>query len=465
MKRTNLLLAVFIFSIVSFLLYSIYLFFSRLYLSPVCNTPGPKLAIWSFWFEFYHDVVLRGRYTWQIAELHKQYGPIIRINPYEVHIDDPDFYDELYVSGGKRKTEQWSWTRQSITTSVADGEAPMPTSSPSNPSPVIQSCVDKLCSRLKEHKSAGQKVNLMHAFTAFTGDVVTEYSFPASYGLLDKCDFAPEYYELWMSILSGSHMLKQFPWIFPLMSSFPPWFVERYLPDMAVSYRWHKTWAEQIRNIKSREVDSEKRRGRPSIFETLLDSDLPPFDKSVSRLVEDAQTLVGAGSITTSLALALATYYIISDEDIETRLIDELTRAMPNPNTLISLTSLEQLPSLSATVLEALHISYGVSHRLQRVCPDQSITYNSYTLPPGTPIGMTSIHIHDNPLIFPDPRAFKPERWLPLETEGARLQKRFGGALRVVDTVWEKDVDLTCDIFTPAARKESKGIYVVIEGG
>ena len=361
-------------------------------------------------------------------------------------------------------------------------------------SPVVQSCVDKLCGRLKEHQSAGEKINLMHAFTALTGDVVTEYSFPASYGLLDQADFAPEYYELWMSILSGSHLLKQFPWIFPMMSSFPLWFVEKYLPDLAVSYRWHKTWAEQIQNIKNGKDDSAIRRGRPSIFETLLDSDLPLFDKSVGRLVEDAQTLVGAGSITTSLSLALATYYIISDEQVQAKLMEELTHEMPDPNTILSLTELEKLPYLSAIVLETLRISYGVSHRLQRVCPDQALTYNSYILPPGTPISMTSVHIHDNPLIFPNPRSFTPDRWLPLETEGTRLQKylvafcrgsrqclgmhlgtaeiylglatvfrRFGGRMRIVETVRERDVDLMHDLFTPTASLESKGIFMMID--
>lgn len=343
----------------------------------------------------------------------------------------------------------------------------------------------------------------MHAYTALTGDVVTEYSFPASYGLLDQPDFAPDYYELWMSILNGSPLLKQFPWIFPLMSSFPLWFVERYLPDLAVTYRWRKTWAEQIHNIKVGNDDSEERRGRPSIFETLLDSDLPPFDKSVGRLAEDAQTLVGGGSITTSLALALATYYISCNKSVEARLMEELTSAMPDPKTPTPLVELEKLTYLSAVVLESLRISYGVSHRLQRVCPDQAITYNYYVLPPGTPISMTAVHIHDDPLIFPDPRTFKPERWLPLETEGARLQKylvafskgsrqclamhlgtaelylglagmfrRFGGQLRVVDTVRERDVDtvrerdveLTHDLFTPTAELDSKGICVVIGG-
>ena len=92
------------------LLYCLSGAFYRLYLSPVASIPGPILAALTFWYEFYYDVVLHGRYGWKIAELHEQYGPIIRINPFEVHINDPEFYDEVYVGASKRKTEQWSWT-------------------------------------------------------------------------------------------------------------------------------------------------------------------------------------------------------------------------------------------------------------------------------------------------------------------------------------------------------------------
>lgn len=50
-------------------------------------------------------MILEGRYTWK---LHKQYGPIIRVDPYEVRINDLDYYEGLYVVGGKRKSEQWA---------------------------------------------------------------------------------------------------------------------------------------------------------------------------------------------------------------------------------------------------------------------------------------------------------------------------------------------------------------------
>jgi hypothetical protein len=54
-----------------------YLLWSALYrlvLSPIADFPGPRLAALTFWYEFYYDVVLQGRYTWKIKELHEKHG-------------------------------------------------------------------------------------------------------------------------------------------------------------------------------------------------------------------------------------------------------------------------------------------------------------------------------------------------------------------------------------------------------
>jgi len=37
-------------------------------------------------------------------------GPVVRINPYEIHISDPNFYDTVYVGSTTRKTEKWWWS-------------------------------------------------------------------------------------------------------------------------------------------------------------------------------------------------------------------------------------------------------------------------------------------------------------------------------------------------------------------
>jgi hypothetical protein len=54
--------------------YAVSLSIYRLYLSPLSKFPGPKLAALTLWYEFYYDVVKEGRYSWEIAEMHKKYG-------------------------------------------------------------------------------------------------------------------------------------------------------------------------------------------------------------------------------------------------------------------------------------------------------------------------------------------------------------------------------------------------------
>jgi hypothetical protein len=54
--------------------YLAYLCVSRLLFSPLARFPGPKLAALSNWYEFYYDVILQGRFTAHIQELHRRYG-------------------------------------------------------------------------------------------------------------------------------------------------------------------------------------------------------------------------------------------------------------------------------------------------------------------------------------------------------------------------------------------------------
>lgn len=78
----------------------------RLYFHPLRHIPGPKLAAMTFWYEMYYDIFLDGQYTFRIKELHKQYGPILRISPEEVHISSPDFYNTVFAPSVSLKTRQ-----------------------------------------------------------------------------------------------------------------------------------------------------------------------------------------------------------------------------------------------------------------------------------------------------------------------------------------------------------------------
>ncbi|KAL4938414.1 hypothetical protein BDV06DRAFT_225996, partial [Aspergillus oleicola] len=69
----------------------------RLYFHPLAHIPGPRLAALTWWYEFYFDAIQPGQYVFKIQELHKQYGPIIRVTPDEIHINDVGFLDTVYA--------------------------------------------------------------------------------------------------------------------------------------------------------------------------------------------------------------------------------------------------------------------------------------------------------------------------------------------------------------------------------
>ena len=46
----------------------------RLYFHPLAKFPGPKIAALTRWYEFYHDIIHKGRFLWKIGDLHDRYG-------------------------------------------------------------------------------------------------------------------------------------------------------------------------------------------------------------------------------------------------------------------------------------------------------------------------------------------------------------------------------------------------------
>jgi hypothetical protein len=46
----------------------------RLYFHPLARFPGRRLAVVTLWYEFYYDVIKRGKYTFEIQKMHEEYG-------------------------------------------------------------------------------------------------------------------------------------------------------------------------------------------------------------------------------------------------------------------------------------------------------------------------------------------------------------------------------------------------------
>ena len=149
-------------------------------------------------------------------------GPTIRINPYELHVADAEseFISQLYPNVA-RNLEKWEWSARMF------GSADMTFGTVGHAlhkrrrgafsvcfsktsirrlEPVIQALVETLCEKLAETMNTGVPVNMVHAYSALTQDVITEYCFANCRNVLQMERFSPWYCKMVDEPVQFSHM-------------------------------------------------------------------------------------------------------------------------------------------------------------------------------------------------------------------------------------------------------------------
>ena len=165
----------------------------------------------------------------------------MRINPYELHVADSEFWDTLYGPGRVDKYEYFI-NRQNIPRSIfatPDHNLHKLRKAPLLPlfskrrisefQPVIREKLDILCSKIDQYVGP---FALNRALTAFSGDVITTYVFGQSYQHLESPDFKETFHEPFMAASESGHVALQFKWVYPLMESLPEWLVLKMQPQI-----------------------------------------------------------------------------------------------------------------------------------------------------------------------------------------------------------------------------------------
>lgn len=61
-------------AVIYFMVYAVGLVIYRLFLSPISEFPGSKIAAATSYYEFYYDWWCQGKYIFEIERMHKKYG-------------------------------------------------------------------------------------------------------------------------------------------------------------------------------------------------------------------------------------------------------------------------------------------------------------------------------------------------------------------------------------------------------
>ncbi|RYP45943.1 hypothetical protein DL769_011423 [Monosporascus sp. CRB-8-3] len=243
---------------------------------------------------------------------------------------------------------------------------------------IVQTLVSKLCHRLDDFATNSKRshIKLSAALGALTRDAATEFLLGKSFDNLDADDFrAGDMAKTTEALRSGS------------------------------------TGGKMNQNSP------------PTVVGAIMDSDLPPAEKTAERLSDEVITVAGAAFETTAYTLSVTLYNVYCNPQILQRLRAELLSAGLNKRET-NLAELERLPYLTAVLLEGLRFSPALATRMARVAPDRDLLYGKQRIPAGTPVGMTALLMHLDPEVYPDPMRFDPDRWMDAE-ERKRMDKAY----------------------------------------
>ncbi|TKA74855.1 hypothetical protein B0A55_05326, partial [Friedmanniomyces simplex] len=156
---------------------------------------GPKLAAVSKAYQFYFDVLKKGKLPWELVRLHERYGPIVRIGPNEVHVSDPKFYDILYASlPARRHKDIFAIDGFGLAQSViatANHEHHRMRRAALNPffstqavaaleQSAVRPKIDEACQAFEKAFKSGEPVDIEVLTLALTTDIISQYAFAKS---------------------------------------------------------------------------------------------------------------------------------------------------------------------------------------------------------------------------------------------------------------------------------------------
>ncbi|CAH0024865.1 unnamed protein product [Clonostachys rhizophaga] len=376
----------------------------RLLLSPLSCFPGPRFAACSKLFEAYH-VLIKNDWLETLEALHHEHGSVVRIGPNELHFSDhqfclqhhkrPDLYkcDNYYgilsyLLGGFADPAHHK-SRKAILQPLFGGRT-LADFSDSGMSAHLDTLVDRLS------ESSNDIVNTTHTLWAFTTDVMMSYVLGIDTGYLKSQDLKVVHDSTRaFSAIDLATVLRSMPpvkmvfdcvpslrcisplgWIDQVIAPFPS---EPGLAHIWTIANLNQKISNNLKLIKSNSIHEK---GQKSVL-AMLCQQLPEERVLIHELAQ--AVFIGNESLLSNLTVLL--HHLIKNPECINRIraeLDELDVGL-----------------------------YG--HRIWR---DPKVIRLKYL----TSLSFTLKLLEHDPTLYPEPRKFKPERWL--ETPDSAAMKR-----------------------------------------
>ncbi|KAH7009291.1 cytochrome P450 [Microdochium trichocladiopsis] len=384
---------------------------------PLASLPGPTWSKFTGLPVVYH--IHRGTRMYFLHDLHKRYGPIVRVTPNEVSISDPKAAKEIHKFRSEYlKTQFYEDASFDEAQNVFTTADPVyhaewrklfaKSVSQSNLitfQPLIQKYVDILIRQRERERREQGYVDLVKWFKSFTSDVTGELSVGSSLGMLETGE--------------------------------GDWSKTRHLPCFPFSTL--RGVSTRLNSVAKAYIDDYRARvaagGAGSTTTTiLLDRALETQARekgsiSEHEILSNAVILMLAGTDTTANTLAYMLWLLFKFPDIKAQLDEEIDEArLPGKP---GIEDLAKLKYLDYFMLEVMRLYGAAPGPLQRKVPKGGRDICGYFVPAGMTVSPLGFSISRDPVVYPEPDTFNPDRWADATTAMKEADFSFGGGTRI----------------------------------
>lgn len=421
------------------------------YASPLRQYPGPFLASFTRLWKVYSTTT--GRTHLQHIELHRKYGPIVRIAPNEVSIASPEAARNL-LSAGKRfhKTDFYGVfpppENPDIFTEIREdvhaqkkrvANVPYSMAAMQQLSPFINDTIELFMRRIEDHRAATKNgsnkspiFDLGAYLHYFAFDVLGEVAFSRSFGFLAEGRDVDGAIKTIDNSQAYNGIVGQIPEVDFLLRRNPLW---KFIPALNTKNALITRMAlEEMSN--RRPFDKENAGllrtgdGRRDLMASLIQGHLKDPERfSEGDVFAVAHGAIFAGSDSTASTMQSFFWHVLSDRRVYAKLNEEIDQAVANesiPSTgNLSWNESQSLPYFQACLREAMRVRPAVGLNITRLVPPEGTELDGHHFKAGTRIAVNGWVLHRDQATFgSDADFFRPERWLEDE-EGAKRMDRF----------------------------------------
>ena len=369
-----------------------------------------------------------------IADYHRKYKTsVLRISPNAVSISDGAALHPIYVDGGgfrkDQRYENFKVDGHSTIFSTQDtvyrdrrAKAVLPLLAMGRVRAAgeghgpMRKCVDQFIDYFQREKAKAlrnaAKVDILDLSQRVAIDIVTEYLFKRKYGGLDEQVLSVTHTGGSPSTNYHSSTMSATPFVIAIVeygrfSLLPNWLfckvfafysvLARLFPDADANNSFHR-----VQDFAACVVNDADPTTDDTYQSRLLAAGISP-----AETIAQCKAVMFAGTDSTATKLATIIFHLVQNPNVRDRLRGEARALGADPST-----DPQTLPYLRAVIREGLRLGMANPARFTRIVPPSGLHVGGNYLPAGTNVGLAPYVLHHNPELFPEPFAFRPERWM-----------------------------------------------------